>query len=124
MIPRPPRSTRTDTLFPYTTLFRSRICRSRHGRSRRMITSELVQPLAAETPELGVAEVDRMVSVIFDAITTPLAPRGRVELRGFGAFSTRARAGRSGRNPPTGAAVPLPPYRVPYSTPAQKTPPT
>src|SRR3546814_19333169 len=24
MIPRPPRSTRTDTLFPYTTLFRAR----------------------------------------------------------------------------------------------------
>src|SRR3546814_13441461 len=28
MIRRPPRSTRTDTLFPYTTLFRSRICNS------------------------------------------------------------------------------------------------
>src|SRR3546814_12639670 len=27
MIRRPPRSTRTDTLFPYTTLFRSRQCR-------------------------------------------------------------------------------------------------
>src|SRR3546814_12510776 len=26
MIRRPPRSTRTDTLFPYTTLFRSRRC--------------------------------------------------------------------------------------------------
>src|SRR3546814_1136057 len=26
MIPRPPRSTRTDTLFPYTTLFRSLFC--------------------------------------------------------------------------------------------------
>src|SRR3546814_14320803 len=26
MIRRPPRSTRTDTLFPYTTLFRSQIC--------------------------------------------------------------------------------------------------
>src|SRR3546814_11133418 len=26
MIPRPPRSTRTDTLFPYTTLFRSTRC--------------------------------------------------------------------------------------------------
>src|SRR3546814_15120490 len=25
MIPRPPRSTRTDTLFPYTTLFRSSV---------------------------------------------------------------------------------------------------
>src|SRR3546814_3776017 len=31
MIRRPPRSTRTDTLFPYTTLFRSHP-RSRHGR--------------------------------------------------------------------------------------------
>src|SRR3546814_10335351 len=31
MIRRPPRSTRTDTLFPYTTLFRSR--RARHRRS-------------------------------------------------------------------------------------------
>src|SRR3546814_9528085 len=29
MIRRPPRSTRTDTLFPYTTLFRSRL--GRHG---------------------------------------------------------------------------------------------
>src|SRR3546814_967439 len=28
MIRRPPRSTRTDTLFPYTTLFRSDVCSS------------------------------------------------------------------------------------------------
>src|SRR3546814_10232060 len=33
MIRRPPRSTRTDTLFPYTTLFRSRrACRTPDGR--------------------------------------------------------------------------------------------
>src|SRR3546814_13507685 len=31
MIRRPPRSTRTDTLFPYTTLFRSRPARHQHG---------------------------------------------------------------------------------------------
>src|SRR3546814_14886294 len=31
MIRRPPRSTRTDTLFPYTTLFRSLECRQEHG---------------------------------------------------------------------------------------------
>src|SRR3546814_15111745 len=30
MIRRPPRSTRTDTLFPYTTLFRSHISEGRH----------------------------------------------------------------------------------------------
>src|SRR3546814_3419647 len=34
MIRRPPRSTRTDTLFPYTTLFRSPVARAR-GRSAR-----------------------------------------------------------------------------------------
>src|SRR3546814_9513423 len=31
MIRRPPRSTRTDTLFPYTTLFRSQPLARRHG---------------------------------------------------------------------------------------------
>src|SRR3546814_2524228 len=35
MIRRPPRSTRTDTLFPYTTLFRSA---AQHGRDRPMRT--------------------------------------------------------------------------------------
>src|SRR3546814_12398609 len=31
MTPRPPRSTRTDTLFPYTTLFRSAVMGSARG---------------------------------------------------------------------------------------------
>src|SRR3546814_18384662 len=35
MIRRPPRSTRTDTLFPYTTLFRSRCQRHREHRRHR-----------------------------------------------------------------------------------------
>src|SRR3546814_6284514 len=35
MIRRPPRSTRTDTLFPYTTLFRS-AARQRHAARQRM----------------------------------------------------------------------------------------
>src|SRR3546814_4777748 len=34
MIRRPPRSTRTDTLFPYTTLFRSRGVNGAQGRNR------------------------------------------------------------------------------------------
>src|SRR3546814_20492847 len=33
MTRRPPRSTRTDTLFPYTTLFRSDFIRERQGRT-------------------------------------------------------------------------------------------
>src|SRR3546814_9039541 len=38
MIRRPPRSTRTDTLFPYTTLFRSR---HQHERARRKVYSAI-----------------------------------------------------------------------------------
>src|SRR3546814_2046025 len=37
MIRRPPRSTRTDTLFPYTTLFRARAARGRLRRGRRAV---------------------------------------------------------------------------------------
>src|SRR3546814_16422195 len=37
MIPRPPRSTRTDTLVPYTTLFRSNIAAKPRGRHRRLL---------------------------------------------------------------------------------------
>src|SRR3546814_7092964 len=36
MIRRPPRSTRTDTLFPYTTLFRSCVLRQMSGRAQSM----------------------------------------------------------------------------------------
>ena len=40
--------------------------------------------------------------------------RGRVELRGFGAFSTRARDARLGRNPRTGTSVDVDAKRVPF----------
>src|SRR3546814_9088736 len=42
MIRRPPRSTRTDTLFPYTTLFRSRSS-SDHAFSSRMPSSHCIE---------------------------------------------------------------------------------
>src|SRR3546814_11853519 len=41
MIRRPPRSTRTDTLFPYTTLFRSHACRHPGPPNRRGETMSL-----------------------------------------------------------------------------------
>ena len=53
-------------------------------------------------PDLTQREVEGVVSAIFDSITDQLAKGGRVELRGFGAFSTRQRDARVGRNPRTG----------------------
>src|SRR3546814_6343482 len=56
MIRLPPRSTRTDTLFPYTTLFRSRLVAS-----RRVLTHGLISPTQGrqnlENMERQVAEL-------------------------------------------------------------------
>ena len=85
-----------------------------------MIRSELVQRLAGENPDLSVKDVERIVDVFFDEITARLAEGGRVELRGFGAFSTRARTARVGRNPRTGESVDVDAKRVPYFKPGKE----
>src|SRR3546814_14377357 len=51
MIPRPPRSTRTATRFPYTTLFRSSLLDAQQGEGRGL----LVHPqIVADQPDLEV----------------------------------------------------------------------
>ena len=67
-----------------------------------MIRSELLQALARDNPGMRAEEIEKVVSVFFDEIANRLAKGGRVELRGFGAFSTRSREARTGRNPRTG----------------------
>jgi integration host factor subunit beta len=79
-----------------------------------MIRSELLQALAKENPELRADDVERALDTFFDEIAESLAAGGRVELRGFGAFSTRHRDARKGRNPRTGDNVEVPEKRVPY----------
>ena len=79
-----------------------------------MIRSELVQKIADANPHLGQREAERVVSTILDSITDRLAEGGRVELRGFGAFSVRSRPARAGRNPRTGETVEVPAKAVPF----------
>lgn len=85
-----------------------------------MIRSELVEFLSNENPGLSSREIELIVNVFFDRIVERLAEGGRVELRGFGAFSTRARSGRVGRNPRTGTAVEIDAKRVPYFKPGKE----
>jgi integration host factor subunit beta len=79
-----------------------------------MIKSELITKLASEHPHLTMKEVERVVGVIFDRMTDALERGGRVELRGFGAFSVRSRPARNGRNPRTGEAVEVKAKHVPF----------
>ncbi len=85
-----------------------------------MIRSQLVQKLADSNPGFTPREVESIVTTFFDEIVDRLAANGRVELRGFGAFSTRYRDARTGRNPRTGEAVDVDAKRVPYFKPGKE----
>jgi integration host factor subunit beta len=85
-----------------------------------MIRSELVDRLCEEHPDLSAREIEAIVGCFFDTIAARLAGNGRVELRGFGAFSTRARDARTGRNPRTGEHVEVEAKRVPYFKPGKE----
>jgi integration host factor subunit beta len=85
-----------------------------------MIRSELLQALARENPDLRADDVEKALDTFFDEIAARLAAGGRVELRGFGAFSTRERDPRKGRNPRTGDTVDVPGKRVPYFKPGKE----
>ena len=79
-----------------------------------MIRSELVQKLCSDFPDLSQREVENVVTAVFDSITDQLAKGGRVELRGFGAFSVKHRPARTGRNPRTGEHVSVEKKSVPF----------
>jgi len=85
-----------------------------------MLRSELVNKLQEEMAPIKAAEVEHAVDVVLDEIAVALAEGGRVELRGFGAFSVRKRDARTGRNPRTGAAVKVEAKRVPFFKPGKE----
>lgn len=79
-----------------------------------MIRSELIQKIADANPDLSQKVAEKVVQTVFDEIITALANGDRVELRGFGAFSVKARDARVGRNPRTGEAVKVEDKKVPF----------
>ena len=79
-----------------------------------MIKSELIERISAQNPYLRKTDVEKIVNAMLDAITAAMARGDRVELRGFGAFSVRKRAARTGRNPRTGSHVSVEGKSVPH----------
>lgn len=79
-----------------------------------MTKSELILRIGELNPHLYHRDVERIVSTIFDEISAALARGDRVELRGFGAFSVKQREARLGRNPRTGAPVPVAQKTIPF----------
>jgi len=78
-----------------------------------LLKSELVQRLVERNPHLYQRDVENIVDAILDEITDALARFDRVELRGFGVFSTKRRPALTGRNPLTGDNVVVTEKHVP-----------
>ena len=66
----------------------------------------LVESVAAATG-LSRAAAARAVGAVVDSVVTALQAGEEVRVAGLGTFAVAARAARQGRNPRTGAAVPI-----------------
>jgi integration host factor subunit beta len=79
-----------------------------------LVKSELVERMAARNPHLYRRDIEHVVEAILGEINSALARRERVELRGFGVFSTKLRRARTGLNPLTGVKVPVAEKLAPF----------
>jgi DNA-binding protein HU-beta len=59
----------------------------------------------AEATDLSRADAEKATNAVLDNIIGTLAKGDQVTLIGFGTFSVRERAARTGRNPQTGEAI-------------------
>ena len=69
-----------------------------------MNKSELIEAIAASA-DLPKAAAGRALDAMVEAITGALQENDQVVLVGFGTFSVKERAARTGRNPQTGAPI-------------------
>ena len=79
-----------------------------------MNRSELINNLIEKNQFLSKGDVEDSISLVLGTLTDTLAQGGRVELRGFGSFSTRKRNRRISRNPKTGKSISVQEKKHPY----------
>jgi len=81
-----------------------------------MTKGELIAHLAHQYPHSTPQAVEMMLNALLEQVATTMAQGERIELRGFGSFTVRDRAVRTGRNPRTGASVAVAARRAPFVT--------
>jgi len=74
--------------------------------------TELIDAVA-EGADISKAAASRAVDTMLDSISNSLAKGDQVTLVGFGTFSVKDRAARTGRNPRTGEPIDIPAAKVP-----------
>ncbi len=77
-----------------------------------MNKAELIDAVA-ENADISKAVAARAVDTVLESITATLKNGEQVALIGFGTFSVKDRAARTGRNPRTGEPLEIPAAKVP-----------
>ena len=77
-----------------------------------MNKSELIEAMA-EAADIPKAAAGRALDGMVDAVTDALKSGDQVSLVGFGTFSVKERAARTGRNPQTGATIEIAASKIP-----------
>lgn len=77
-----------------------------------MNKTELIDAVA-EGADISKAAATRAVDTVLDSIASSLAKGDAVTLVGFGTFSVKDRAARTGRNPRTGEPIQIAAAKVP-----------
>lgn len=77
-----------------------------------MNKTELIEAVAASA-DLPKAAAGRAVDAVVESITNALKADDQVVLVGFGTFSVKERAARTGRNPQTGETIQIAAAKVP-----------
>ena len=77
-----------------------------------MNKTELVAAVAAKA-ELSKKDAEAAVNAVFDSVKDALAEGDKVSLIGFGTFSAKTRAARTGLNPRTKETIEIPESKVP-----------
>ena len=73
-----------------------------------IVKSKLLKQLSRNWPNFLKRDLEKVVSVVLNEIKQALKRGDRVELRGFGMFSTNIQKARISRNPKTGEKVNTP----------------
>jgi DNA-binding protein HU-beta len=74
--------------------------------------SELIDAIASEA-DISKASAGRALDSMINSITGALSKGDSVSLVGFGTFSVKERAARTGRNPQTGETIQIKAAKVP-----------
>lgn len=77
-----------------------------------MNKSELIEAVAASA-DIPKAAAGRAVDAVIEAVTNALKSDDQVVLVGFGTFSVKERAARTGRNPQTGEPIEIAAAKIP-----------